>query len=145
MPGGWEDEVKEILERAEELEKKTGRRRPIPLPRAKRRVGNPLVAMGDFIRQRVATTRDMVTTGMVIILVALLLVVVPGVRYLSPVLALAGIALLMVAYVRTFRANRSGRGESKGPRMWRGRVLDEDEPADEGFFKRLFGRRDRDP
>ena len=101
--------------------------------------------MGDFIRQRVATTRDMVTTGMVIILVALLLVVVPGVRYLSPVLALAGIALLMVAYVRTFRANRSGRGESKGPRMWRGRVLDEDEPADEGFFKRLFGRRDRDP
>ncbi len=144
MPGGWEDEVKEIIERAEALEKKTGRRRPIPLPRAARRPVNPLVFTGDFIRQRLATARDMVTTGIVIIFVALLLVVVPGGRYLSPFLALAGIVLLTVAYVLTIRANRSGRGGSKGPRMRRGQVIDQDGRSDEGFLKRLFNRGDRD-
>ena len=145
MPGGWEDEVKEILERAEALEKKTGRRRPIPLPRAGRRPANPLIFIGDFIRQRVGTTRDMVVTGMVVIFMALLLLVaVPGGRYLSPFLALGGIVLLAIAYVATIKANRSGGGGSKGPKMWRGQVIDPDEPPEEGFLKRLFNRGDRD-
>ena len=145
LPGGWEDEVKEILDRAEALEKKTGRRKPIALPRAHGRRINPLVAMGEFIGKRLATARDMATTGIVIIFAALLLVVVPGGRYFSPVLALSGIALLAVAYILTLKANRTGGGGSTGPKVWRGRVVSEDEPtADEGFFRRLFNRGDRD-
>lgn len=144
LPGGWEDEVKEILERAEALEKKTGRRQPIPLPRVGRRRLNPVVAVGDFIMKRIATTRDMVTTGMVIIFIALFLAVVPGGRYISPVLVLVGIGLLLTAYLLAFRANRKGREQPSGPRMWRGQVIEQDEPSDEGFLKRLFNRGDRD-
>ena len=129
MPGGWEEEVKDILERAEELEKKTGRRRPIPLPSAPRPRGNPLVGLGEFQRRRVATTRDMAATGMILIFAGLLLIAIPGGRFVTGPLALIGIALLVSAYVGSVRANRSGGGDgasASGRRMWRGQYLDDD-------------------
>ncbi len=130
MPGGWEEEVKDILERAEELEKKTGRRRPIPLPSAPRPGTNPLISLGEFLRRRVASTRDMAATGMIIILAGLLLIAVPGGRFVTGPLALIGIALLVSAYIGSVRANRSGSsggGASSGRRMWRGQYLDDDD------------------
>lgn len=146
LPGGWEEEVKEILERADALEKKTGRRRPVPLPRAPRARVNPLITIGDFLRRRVATTRDMATTGIIVIFVGLILVAVPGGRYLSPLLALIGLGLLLAAYLGSLRRNRSTSAPTSGKKMWRGQVLDEDDDLEppESFLKRLFNRGRRD-
>jgi hypothetical protein len=130
LPGGWEEEVKDILERAEELEKKTGRRRPIPLPSAPRPRGNPVVGLGEFLRRRVATPRDMAATGMIIIFAGLLLIAIPGGRFVTGPMALIGVALLIAAYVSSVRASRSGSGDggaSSGKRMWRGRYIDDDD------------------
>jgi hypothetical protein len=129
LPGGWEEEVKDILERAEELEKKTGRRRPIPLPSAPRPRGNPIVGLGEFLRRRVATTRDMATTGMILIFAGLLLIAIPGVRFVTGPLALIGAGLLVAAYISSYRQNRSGGAGGPSPsgrRMWRGQYLDDD-------------------
>ena len=131
MPGGWEEEVEDILERAEELEKKTGRRRPIPLPSAPRPRGNPIVGLGDFLRKRVATTRDMAATGMILIFAGLLLIAIPGGRFVTGPLALVGVGLLVAAYISTYRQNRAGGsfggGTSSGRPMWRGQYIDDDD------------------
>ncbi|HJO06641.1 MAG TPA: hypothetical protein QGG37_04795, partial [Chloroflexota bacterium] len=105
MPDGWEEEVKDILERAEELEMKTGRRRPIPLPSAPRPRGNPIVGLGDFLRKRVATNRDTAATGMILIFAGLLLIAIPGVRFVTGPMALVGVGLLVAAYISTYRQN----------------------------------------
>ncbi len=131
MPGGWEEEVKDILERAEELETKTGRRRPNPLPSAPRPRGNPIVGLGDFLRKRVATTRDMAATGMILIFAGLLLIAIPGGRFVTGPLALVGVGLLVAAYISTYRQNRAGGsfggGTSSGRPMWRGQYIDDDD------------------
>ncbi len=131
MPDGWEEEVKDILERAEELEMKTGRRRPIPLPSAPRPRGNPIVGLGDFLRKRVATNRDTAATGMILIFAGLLLIAIPGVRFVTGPMALVGVGLLVAAYISTYRQNRaggnSGGGTSSGRRMWRGQYIDDDD------------------
>ena len=131
MPGGWEEEVEDILERAEELEKKTGRRRPNPLPSAPRPRGNPIVGLGDFLRKRVATTRDMAATGMILIFAGLLLIAIPGGRFVTGPLALVGVGLLVAAYISTYRQNRAGGsfggGTSSGRPMWRGQYIDDDD------------------
>ncbi len=131
MPGGWEEEVKDILERAEELETKTGRRRPNPLPSAPRPRGNPIVGLGDFLRKRVATTRDMAATGMILFFAGLLLIAIPGGRFVTGPLALVGVGLLVAAYISTYRQNRAGGsfggGTSSGRPMWRGQYIDDDD------------------
>ncbi len=131
MPGGWEEEVKDILERAEELEMKTGRRRPIPLPSAPRPRGNPIVGLGDFLRKRVATNRDTAATGMILIFAGLLLIAIPGVRFVTGPMALVGVGLLVAAYISTYRQNRAGGsfggGTSSGRPMWRGQYIDDDD------------------
>ncbi len=131
MPDGWEEEVKDILERAEELEMKTGRRRPIPLPSAPRPRGNPIVGLGDFLRKRVATNRDTAATGMILIFAGLLLIAIPGVRFVTGPMALVGVGLLVAAYISTYRQNRAGGsfggGTSSGRPMWRGQYIDDDD------------------
>ena len=140
MDKGWEDEVREILEKAGELEGKSPRRGRRP-QRPTRRIGNPITAIGDQVYKRLATPKDMAVSGALVIAAALLLSITPLGRILSPVLAAVGGALLLGAYIRSLMARRSV--AKPGPKMWRGRVIDIEPPRRRGFLDRLRRRRDR--
>ncbi len=141
MDKGWEEEVREILERAGELEGQSPRRRGRRPQRNGARIGNPLTAIGDQVYKRLATPKDMAVSGALIIAAALLFSITPLGRILSPVLAVAGGALLLGAYVRSLMGQRSA--AKPGPKMWRGRVIDIEPPRRRGFIDRLRRRRDR--
>ena len=138
---GWEEEVREILERAGELEGKSPRRRGPPPKRPASKIGNPLTALGDQVYKRLATPKDMAVSGALVIAAALLFSITPLGRILSPVLAVVGGALLLGAYVRSLMGQRSA--AKPGPKMWRGRVIDIEPPRKRGFLDRLRRRRDR--
>lgn len=136
MPQGWEEQVREILRRADDLERRSPRpvRRP-PVEPAKE-LPNPIARIGAFVGQRLATPKDMAVTGALLISAALLFALTPPGRAVSPLLAVLGAVLLVGAYVRTLVANRSPR--QAGTQSLRGRVIDL--PGSGGFFGRLFRR-----
>ena len=134
MPKGWEEEVREILERAGELEARSPRR-VIETPSTRGTGVNPVSTLGDAVKRRFASPREMVVTAMILVVAALLLTIVPFGRYVSPYLAGVGAVILVAAYARSLM---SGAGRSGGPAMWRGRVVQSGRP---GLLERLFGRR----
>ena len=139
MDKGWEDEVREILEKAGELEGKSPGRRIRRPQRPTPRIGNPITAIGDQVYKRLATPKDMAVSGALVIAAALLLSITPLGRILSPVLAAVGGALLLGAYIRSLMGRRSA--AKPGPKMWRGRVIDIEPPRRRGFLDRLRRRR----
>ena len=121
MGSGWENEVKEILERAKVLEHQTKNRQRAAITLEERRRINPVIGLGNLILKRISTVGDMVVTGMVCVLAALLLSALPGGRLISPILAVGGGGLLMAAYVRRLLSRRSlsttcGEAESSVPK-----------------------------
>ena len=138
---GWEEEVREILKKAGELEGDSPRRRGQRPRRPASKIGNPITAIGDHVYKRLATPKDMAVSGALIIAAALLFSITPLGRILSPVLAVIGGALLLGAYVRSLMGQRSV--AKPGPKMWRGRVIDIEPPRRRGLIDRLFRRRDR--
>ena len=136
MPKGWEEEVREILERAGELEARSPKRAVEP-PTTRGAGLNPVSTLGDAVKRRFASPREMVVTAMILVVAALLLTIVPFGRYVSPYLAGVGAVILVAAYARSLM---SGAGRSSGLGMWRGRVV---QGGRSGLLKRLFGRRGR--
>lgn len=129
MGSGWENDVQEILERAKVLEHQTKSRQRRTSPQEGRRRISPITSLGGFILKRMSTTADMVVTGMVCIVVALVVSAIPGGRLISPILAVGGAGLLMAAYVRRLVSRGSLRTHSPRPHMWRGRVINTHGPS----------------
>jgi hypothetical protein len=141
LPKSWEDEVQEIMQKAGDLESKSSRSGGGRTGRPGPGIGNPLTALGDQIYKRLATPKDMAVSGALLVAGALLFSITPLGRILSPVLTLVGGILLVGAYVRSLMGNRST--ASPGLKMWRGRVIEIEQPRERGFFDRIFGRRHR--
>lgn len=137
LGSGWENDVKEILERAKVLEHQTksGQRR-LNRQNSRRRI-SPITDLGGFILKRMSTTADMVTTGMVCVVVALVISAVPGARLISPILAIGGAGLLIAAYVRRLVSKHAPRTHSPRPHMWRGRVITSQGPS---FWESIKGK-----
>ena len=141
MDKGWEEEVREILRKAGELEGKSPRRGSRRPHRPTPKIGNPITALGNQVHKRLATPKDMAMSGALVIAAALLFSITPLGRILSPVLAAVGGALLLGAYIRSLMGRRSA--AKPGPKMWRGRVIDIEPPRRRGFLDRLLRRRER--
>ncbi len=141
MPKGWEEEVKEILQKAGELEGESPRSRGRRSQRPGPGIGNPITVIGDQIYKRVATPRDMAISGALLIAAALVFSITPLGKILSPILALIGGILLIGAYVRSLMGSRST--ASASPKMWRGRVIELEQPRQRRFLDRIIGRRRR--
>ena len=141
LPKGWEEEVREILDKAGDLEKRSSRSSGRGSRRPARKIGNPVSALGDQVYRRVATPKDMAVSGALVIAAALALSITPLRMAVSPVLAIIGGCLLVGAYVRTLMARHPS--SQPGTKVWRGRVIEIEGPRKRGFFDRFCGWRDR--
>ncbi len=141
LPKGWEEEVREILDKAGDLEKQSSRSGGRGSLGPARKIGNPVRALGDQVYRRLATPKDMAVSGALVIAAALALSITPLRSVVSPVLAIVGGILLVGAYVRTLMGRHSS--SKPGTKMWRGRVIDIEGPRKRGFFDRIRGWRDR--
>ncbi len=127
MPEKWQDEVREILQRADRVDPRS--RRPDQTPNASpdpARGANPLnwlSGLGDWTRRRLSSTNEMLVTAASLVVIALILSVV--LRQIAAVLAIVGAGLFAVAFLRAVLERRGTRqGGSAASTMWRGQVID---------------------
>ena len=127
MAPGWRDEVREIVEKADQTDRPTplrisSARRSAPPPRQMR--SNPVELLGAWTRRRLGSTSDMLATAASLVVLALLLSVVA--RGAASVIALVGAFLFLVALIRAVIERRQGRAGSTrtGTVMWRGQVIE---------------------
>ena len=87
MPKSWQDEVQEILNRAEASAPQSKRQVP-KTPRPPRSRGNHVELLGQWIMARFATTGDMLVTAAVLVVAALFMSIV--LRQFASIIAIAG-------------------------------------------------------
>lgn len=123
MPKSWQDEVKEILDRAEDSAPPP-KRRVLRVPQSAQQPRNYVELLGRWIMARFATTGDMLVTAAVLVVAALFLSIV--IRQFASIVAIAGAVVFVWALVRGIMERRSARspGGRSGPVMWRGRVIE---------------------
>ncbi|MDE2903877.1 MAG: hypothetical protein OXP73_12735 [Chloroflexota bacterium] len=123
MPKSWQDEVKEILDRAE-ASAPPPKRRVVRAPQPNRRRRNYVELLGRWIMSRVSTTGEMLVTAAVLVVVALFLSIF--LRQFASIVAVAGAVVFAAALVRGIMERRSARspGSRGSPVMWRGRVIE---------------------
>jgi len=123
MPKSWQDEVKEILDRAEASAPPPKRRATrAPQPSQPRR--NYIELLGQWIMARFSTTGDMLVTAAVLVVAALFMSIV--LRQFASIIAVAGAITFAAALVRGIMERRGlgSSGGRNGPVMWRGQVIE---------------------
>ena len=123
MPKSWQDEVKEILDRAEASAPPPKRRvSRAPQPDQPRR--NYVELLGQWIMARFSTTGEMLVTAAVLVVAALFLSIF--LRQFASIVAVAGAVVFASALVRGIMERRSARspGGRGSPVMWRGQVIE---------------------
>ncbi len=123
MPKSWQEEVKEILDRADASAPPPKRRVPMsPQPAKSHR--NRVELLGQWILSRFATTGEMLVTAAVLVVAALFLSIF--LRQFASIVAVAGAVVFAAALVRGIMERRAARAPGAGgrPVMWRGRVIE---------------------
>lgn len=123
MPKSWQDEVKEILDRADASAPQPKRRTSrSPKPSQPRR--NYLELVGQWVMSRFATTGEMLVTAAVLVVAALFLSIF--IRQFASIVAIAGAVVFAAALFRGIMERRSARSPSGrgSPVMWRGQVIE---------------------
>jgi hypothetical protein len=123
MPKSWQDEVKEILDRADASAPPPKRRVSRgPQPNQPRR--NYIELLGQWIMARFSTTGEMLVTAAVLIVAALFLSIF--LRQFASIVAIAGAVVFAAALVRGIMERRTARspGGRSSPVMWRGQVIE---------------------
>ena len=123
MPKSWQEEVQEILKRADASAPAPKPQVP-RAPRPARRRGNYVEFLGQWILARFSTTGEMLVTAAVLVVAALFLSIV--LRQFASIVAVAGAVVFASALVRGIMERRAARspGSRGSPVMWRGRVLE---------------------
>ena len=122
MPKSWQEEVREILDRAEASAPPPKRRDP-QAPQPIQRRGNYIELLGRWILARFATTGDMLVTAAILVVAALFLSIV--LRQFASIVAVAGAIVFASALVRGIMERRAGRAPgARGPVVWRGQVIE---------------------
>jgi len=123
MPKSWQDEVKEILDRAE-ASAPPPKRRVVRAPQPNGRRRNYVELLGRWIMSRFSTTGEMLVTAAVLVVAALFLSIF--LRQFASIVAVAGAVVFAAALVRGIMERRSARspGSRGSPVMWRGRVIE---------------------
>lgn len=121
MPKSWQEEVREILDRAEASAPPPKRQAPQP-PAPQR--GNYVESLGQWIHARFATTSQMLVTAAVLVVAALFMSIV--LRQFASIVAVAGAVVFAAALVRGIIERRAARspGGRGSPVMWRGQVIE---------------------
>jgi len=117
MPKSWQDEVKEILDRAEASAPPPKRRVSLaPQPNQPRR--NYVELLGQWIMARFSTTGEMLVVAALFLSIFL--------RQFASIVAVAGAVVFASALVRGIMERRSARspGGRGSPVMWRGQVIE---------------------
>ena len=122
MPKSWQDEVKEILDRADTSSPPQRRASRTPQPANRRR--NYVALLGQWIMARFATTGEMLVTAAVLVVAALFLSIF--LRQFASIAAVAGAVVFASALVRGIIERRAARspGGRGSPVMWRGQVIE---------------------
>lgn len=123
MPKSWQDEVKEILDRAD-ASAPPPKQRNTRLPRPSQPRRNYVALIGQWVMSRFSTTGEMLVTAAVLVVAALFLSIF--LRQFASIVAIAGAVVFAAALFRGIMERRSGRGSGSrgGPVMWRGRVIE---------------------
>ncbi|MCY3896119.1 MAG: hypothetical protein OXG17_06600 [Chloroflexi bacterium] len=123
MPKSWQDEVKEILDRAD-ASAPPPKRRVVRAPQPNRGRRNYVELLGRWIMSRFSTTGEMLVTAAVLVVAALFLSIF--LRQFASIVAVAGAVVFAAALVRGIMERRSARspGRHGSPVMWRGRVIE---------------------
>ena len=142
MPKSWQDEVKEILDRADASAPPPKRRNSrAPQPNQPRR--NYIDLLGQWIMARFSTTGEMLVTAAVLVVAALFLSIF--LRQFASIVAIAGAVVFAAALFRGIMERRSARspGGRSNPVMWRGQVIElpDQRPSLGQRIRDLFRRR----
>jgi hypothetical protein len=123
MPKSWQDEVKEILDRADASAPPPKRRLPRS-PKPGQQSRNYVEWLGQWIMARFATTGEMLVTAAVLVVAALFLSIF--LRQFASILAIAGAVVFAAALFRGIMERRAARAPSGrgSPVMWRGQVIE---------------------
>jgi len=126
MAPNWQDEVREIVERADGWSARSTRG-PAPRRTARPAPASPFVAferIGAWIGARVATPTEMLVTAASLVVIALLASVV--LRPAASIFAIVGAILFLAALGRGIAERRWGRagGHAVRPTTWRGQVIE---------------------
>ncbi len=142
MPKSWQDEVKEILDRAE-ASAPPPKRHASGAPRPAQPRRNYVEWIGQWVMARFATTGDMLVTAAVLVVAALFMSIV--LRQFASIIAIAGAVTFVAALMRGIMERRSGRssGSRRGPVMWRGQVIEvpDQRPSFSQRIRDVFRRR----
>ena len=123
MPKSWQEEVQEILNRADASAPPRKRQAP-RAPQPAQRRGSYVELLGQWILGRFATTGEMLVTAAVLVVAALFLSIV--LRQFASIVAVAGAVVFAAALVRGVMERRAARspGARGTPVMWRGQVIE---------------------